>query len=71
MYFQALWDFGIQKNQSKWIDYMLSSNIKVQTETSLEQMMGIEPTWSAWKAEVLPLNYICISLDIINYTISI
>jgi hypothetical protein len=19
--------------------------------------MGIEPTWSAWKAEVLPLNY--------------
>ena len=40
MYFQALWDFGIQKNQSKWIDYMLSSNIKVQTETSLEQMMG-------------------------------
>ena len=37
----------------------------------LEQMMGIEPTWSAWKAEVLPLNYICISLDMINYTISI
>ena len=26
----------------------------------LEQMMGIEPTRSAWKAEVLPLNYICI-----------
>ena len=24
--------------------------------------MGIEPTRSAWKAEVLPLNYICISL---------
>ena len=28
----------------------------------MEQMMGIEPTRSAWKAEVLPLNYICISL---------
>ena len=27
----------------------------------MEQMMGIEPTRSAWKAEVLPLNYICIS----------
>ena len=26
----------------------------------VEQMMGIEPTRSAWKAEVLPLNYICI-----------
>ena len=23
----------------------------------LERVMGIEPTWSAWKAEVLPLNY--------------
>ena len=24
----------------------------------MERMMGIEPTWPAWKAEVLPLNYI-------------
>ena len=24
----------------------------------MERMMGIEPTLSAWKAEVLPLNYI-------------
>ena len=24
----------------------------------LERMMGIEPTTSAWEAEVLPLNYI-------------
>ncbi len=23
----------------------------------LERVMGIEPTTSAWKAEVLPLNY--------------
>ena len=23
----------------------------------LERVMGIEPTYSAWKAEVLPLNY--------------
>lgn len=43
MYFQALWEFGTQKNQSKRIDYMLSSNIKVRTETSLEQVTGIEP----------------------------
>ena len=27
-------------------------------KTKMERMMGIEPTWSAWKAEVLPLNYI-------------
>ena len=25
--------------------------------TILERVMGIEPTTSAWKAEVLPLNY--------------
>ncbi len=23
----------------------------------MERVMGIEPTYSAWKAEVLPLNY--------------
>lgn len=27
----------------------------------LEQMTGIEPASSAWEAEVLPLNYICMS----------
>ena len=26
----------------------------------MEQVVGIEPTTSAWKAEVLPLNYTCI-----------
>ena len=25
----------------------------------MEQVMRIELTWSAWKAEVLPLNYTC------------
>ncbi len=27
--------------------------------TELEQVMGIEPTCSAWKADILPLNYTC------------
>ena len=30
-----------------------------RTRLYLEQVMGIEPTQSAWKAEVLPLNYTC------------
>ena len=30
--------------------------LDVQTEL-LERVMGIEPTLSAWEAEVLPLNY--------------
>ena len=34
----------------------------------VERMMGIEPTRSAWKAEVLPINYIRISqLQVILY----
>ena len=33
--------------------------------SQMEQMMGIEPTWPAWKAGVLPLNYICISATFI------
>ena len=30
----------------------------------IEQVMGIEPTYPAWKAGVLPLNYTCISYNI-------
>ena len=26
----------------------------------LEQVMGIEPTYPAWKASILPMNYTCI-----------
>ena len=25
----------------------------------VEQVMGIEPTYSAWEADVLPMNYTC------------
>ena len=28
----------------------------------MERVMGIEPTCSAWKADILPLNYTCISI---------
>lgn len=31
----------------------------------MEQVKGIEPSQSAWKAEVLPLNYTCIQVVII------
>ena len=33
----------------------------------MERMMGIEPTRSAWKAEVLPLNYIRLSATLLLY----
>ena len=25
----------------------------------LERVMGVEPTYSAWEADILPMNYIC------------
>ena len=33
--------------------------------------MGIEPTYSAWKADVLPLNHTCISNRVRKWKISI
>ena len=33
------------------------SGIGTNIYKKMERMMGIEPTLSAWKAEVLPLNY--------------
>ena len=30
---------------------------ELQAHRKLERVMGIEPTQSAWKAEILPLNY--------------
>ena len=30
----------------------------------MEQVTGIEPATSAWKAEILPLNYTCILVRI-------
>ena len=37
--------------------YQLSYMGKVLSPAVVERVMGIEPTSSAWKAEVLPLNY--------------
>jgi hypothetical protein len=31
---------------------------KNSAETKVERMTGIEPAYSAWEADVLPLNYI-------------
>lgn len=36
----------------RWVTALLTC------ETSRERMTGIEPAYSAWEADVLPLNYI-------------
>lgn len=41
---------------------VISPSSLVKDTYLLEQMMGIEPTLSAWEAEVLPLNYICMEI---------
>ena len=53
------------------MDTALSGTIKskkrhaVGVSLSLEQMTGIEPACSAWEADILPLNYICIWLTLL------
>ena len=55
------------------MDLSAASNMRIQGEESAEmkkgtrmrafdqkQMRGIEPPTSAWEADVLPLNYICV-----------
>ena len=37
-----------------------SPDTKGFPDKKIEQVMGIEPTYLAWKASVLPLNYTCI-----------
>ena len=48
--------------QKRWQSHVFQRNRKT-TEISvvlfLEQVMGIEPTNSAWEADVMPLNYTC------------
>ena len=37
------------------------TELRARKQKNMEQVAGIEPASSAWKAEVLPLNYTCIT----------
>ena len=39
------------------LSYLGPASAANTRRTNVERVMGIEPTSSAWKAEVLPLNY--------------
>ena len=45
---------------TKWRHEKGSPDTKGFPGKKIEQVMGIEPTYLAWKASVLPLNYTCI-----------
>ena len=36
--------------------------------SDLEQVMGIEPTCSAWEADILPLNYTCVKSIVTQFS---
>ena len=40
---------------------------KIRTDFPMEQVMRIELTSGAWKALILPLNYTCVFLYVIDY----
>jgi hypothetical protein len=44
----------MQKKVTSLLPYYVCDFVLI---TEMERVMGIEPTLSAWKAEVLPLNY--------------
>jgi hypothetical protein len=51
-------DLVLTKDVLYRLSYMgLTSSSASNSNTTLERVVGIEPTSSAWKAEVLPLNY--------------
>ena len=53
-----LYNFSQKKSTIfDWFLYLCSK--KFEHICYMEQVVGIEPTSSAWKAEVLPLNYTC------------
>lgn len=35
----------------------------VSIRYSMEQTTGIGPAYSAWEADILPLNYVCVYID--------
>lgn len=69
---------GIPSGRSFWVGfgYICRNGINITTRppydkaallsATKKQMTGIEPASSAWEADVLPMNYICVPLD---YTI--
>ena len=57
--FTRLSYMGVQitENWERKTESSLLSSAPSSLSSELERVMGIEPTPSAWKAEVLPLNY--------------
>ncbi len=42
----------------------------MKSATTMERMMGVEPTLSAWEAGVLPMNYIRVSVYAVYHALT-
>ena len=52
--------FGKEEQQNeRALTYKISRSKRYDACSDVEQVKGIEPSCSAWEADVLPLNYTC------------
>ena len=53
--------FGEEEQQNeRALTYKISRSKRYDACSDVEQVKGIEPSYSAWEADVLPLNYTCV-----------
>ena len=63
LHFTAFWKHKVPNNAVKWGEKCLilrKKPAKWRDFVVLEQVTGLEPVISAWKANVLPLHYTCL-----------
>ena len=63
LHFTAFWKHKVPNNAVKWGEKRLilrKKPAKWRDFVVLEQVTGLEPVISAWKANVLPLHYTCL-----------
>ena len=57
----ALWGKEEQRNEREMTFCKKSRRKRYGACDDVEQVRGIEPPCSAWEADILPLNYTCVS----------
>ena len=59
--------YGLEGRCSIQLSYGLTHNCAFLKKALGKRVMGIEPTYPAWKAGVLPLNYTRISIGVTGF----
>ena len=66
---------SLPHSDAKWLDHIATCvvqpvRVAVTNDETLERVKGIEPSYAAWEAAVLPLNYTRLVLLIIGSAFS-